>query len=112
MQRGRSLGFPTANLEFPDKKIAPSYGVYAGFTKINDKKYPSVANVGVRPTFSDIEKPLIEIHILEFNKNLYNEIIQFEFVKKIRAEMKFSNIDALCSQIVIDKKQALDFLNK
>lgn len=112
MQRGRWLGFPTANLEFPAKKIIPHFGVYAGLTKINDQEYPSIANVGMRPTFGDIERPLTEVNILGFNKNIYDETIEFKFLKMLREERKFSNPDALCEQILADKKQALAFLNK
>ncbi|MCR4881051.1 MAG: riboflavin biosynthesis protein RibF [bacterium] len=112
MRRGRWLGFPTANLEFPKKKIIPHFGVYAGYTIVDGVKHPSIANIGVRPTFADTEKPLTEVNILGFNKNLYDEVIEFQFVKKIRDEIKFPNPDALCSQIILDKKQALAFLNK
>ena len=112
MQRGREMGFPTANLEFPDKKLIPKNGVYAGYTAINGIKLPSVANVGLRPTFNDISAPLTEIHILKFNKNLYGEDIEFEFVKKLRDEVRFSAADALIGQINSDIQTAIAFFKK
>ena len=112
MQRGRWLGFPTANLEFQDKKITPNFGAYVGYTIIGNEKYPSIANVGMRPTFADTEKPLTEVNILGFNKNLYDQTIEFQFIKQLRKEIKFSSPEALCEQIVMDKKQALAFLKK
>ena len=76
MQRGRQLGFPTANIEFPEGKLIPKYGVYAGKAIVGGVEYLAVANVGLRPTFNDIELPLTEVNIINFNKSLYDEVIE------------------------------------
>jgi len=102
MQRGRLINFPTANLEFPENKIIPKFGVYSGNVYINKQNFKAIANVGLRPTFDDIEIPLLEIFIFDFDKEIYGEIIEFEFLNKIRDEVKFKNIDALKEQIKKD----------
>lgn len=106
MQRGRLINFPTANLEFPKKKIIPKFGVYSGNVHINNESFKAIANVGLRPTFDDLEQPLLEVYIFDFNKDIYGENIEFEFLNKIRDEMKFKNIDALKEQIKKDIKMA------
>ena len=106
MQRGRLINFPTANLEFPENKIIPKFGVYSGNVHINNKSFKAIANVGLRPTFDDLEQPLLEVYIFDFNKDIYGENIEFEFLNKIRDEIKFKNIDALKEQIKKDIKMA------
>lgn len=106
MQRGRLINFPTANLEFPKNKIIPKFGVYSGNVHINNESFKAIANVGLRPTFDDLEQPLLEVYIFDFNKDIYGENIEFEFLNKIRDEMKFKNIDALKEQIKKDIKMA------
>ena len=112
MQRGRQLGFPTANIEFQKTKLVPKFGVYAGKAVVGGVEYDAVANVGLRPTFNDIEKPLTEINILNFNKSLYDEIIEFRFLKMIREETRFFSVEALIEQIILDRNQAIDYLKK
>lgn len=112
MQRGRQIGFPTANIEFSKYKLIPKLGVYAGIAVVAGAKYPAIANVGVRPTFNDIEKPLTEINIINFNKSLYDEVIEFIFLKKLRDESCFYSVDALIEQIILDRNQAIDYLKK
>ena len=101
-KRGRELNYPTANLIFPDKKIVPKFGVYAGNAKINGKTFNAIANVGLRPTFGDIKAPLLEVHILNFGADIYGKILEFEFLHKIRDEIKFTNVDKLKEQILRD----------
>lgn len=112
MRRGRQLGFPTANLEFPNGKIIPKLGVYAGKAVVEGVEYPAVANVGMRPTFNDVQDPLTEVNIIGFNKNLYDEEIEFRFLKRLRGESQFFSIEALIEQIVLDRNQAIAFLKK
>lgn len=111
-KRGRTINFPTANLEFPKNKIVPPFGVYAGYTKIDKKNLISIANIGLRPTFSDINEPLLEIHIVNFDEDIYGKNIKFEFVKKIRDEVKFFDINTLKSQIRKDLTEMSFFLKK
>jgi riboflavin kinase / FMN adenylyltransferase len=101
-QRGRVLGFPTANLTIPDEIVSPASGVYSGMVEINDKSYFSVVNVGKRPTFGDIEEDLIEVHILNFDGDLYGQEIQVLFLKRLRDEKKFRSVEELKEQIRLD----------
>lgn len=112
-QRGRLLGFPTANLS-TNAEVYPKPGVYATYTFVRGEIHKSVTNVGYNPTFVDTDgknKPLkIETHILNFSKDIYGENIEVYFEQFIRAEIKFSNIDALTAQIKHDIETTLDFL--
>jgi len=112
-QRGRLLGFPTANLS-ATAEVYPKPGVYATYTSVRGEIYKSVTNVGYNPTFVDTDgknKPLkIETHILNFTKDIYGEVIEVCFEHFIREEIKFPNIDALKAQIKHDVATTLDFL--
>ena len=109
-QRGRTIGIPTANLEFPKDIISPPYGVYAVTIKIDEKTYYGIANYGVRPTFNK-DSPILEVHIFDFNKNIYEEEIEVIFHYKIRGEKKFDGIKELLNQISLDINVAKEKLN-
>lgn len=101
--RGRILGYPTANIK-PGNEIIIPKGVYAVRTLVGKKEYNGMANVGVRPSFDSSNKNLnIEIHLFEFNKNIYGRKIIVEFVRRIRDEKKFSNFKELVSQLRKDE---------
>jgi riboflavin kinase/FMN adenylyltransferase len=100
-QRGRQLGFPTANVVPPPQQVLPAHGVYAGLASTAEGVYPSVANVGTRPTFGE-EQPLIEVHLLEFSGDLYGQQLAFDFVEQVRTIRRFDSIDALRAQIAAD----------
>ncbi len=101
--RGAILGFPTANIEFDEKlKIMPQNGVYAVLVLYEGKKYKGMMNVGKRPTFD--EKLSLEVHILDFNENLYNKSLKIYFVKRLRDEVKFPNEEELIEQLKRDKE--------
>jgi len=105
---GKKLGFPTANL-LPEKNLLPPYGVYATITKINGISYKSVTSLGTRPTFKG-EIFCFETFIFDFNKKIYGERIDVEFVDKIRDEIVFSSKKELISQIesdIIEAKKVL-----
>jgi riboflavin kinase/FMN adenylyltransferase len=95
--RGRQLGFPTANIHMRHERPALT-GVYA--VKLDGLN--SVANLGVRPTITGIPKLLLEVHVLDFNADLYDKHVHVEFLHKIREEMKFESLDALTIQIAAD----------
>lgn len=100
--RGRVMGFPTANLQLEDSlKILPPNGVYACFVDTPEGSYPAIVNIGVRPTF-DLRKHLLEAHLLDFNGDLYHRTIRIRFVKRIREEKCFPDMQSLCSQIHLD----------
>jgi len=104
--RGRLLGFPTANLNLPPEKSCPKAGVYSGIVISDDKLYFSVINVGKRPTYGDLIENLIEAHILDFDRDIYNKEIEVIFLKRIRDEKKFTSEAELKEQIKLDCRSA------
>jgi|Deesub1362B_J571_1020462.scaffolds.fasta_scaffold02251_6 riboflavin kinase/FMN adenylyltransferase len=107
--RGKILGIPTANLS-PDNEILPP-GVFVTSTKLDNEFYRSVTNIGFCPTFG--QKTLnVEVHILDFNKNIYGKKVVIYFFKKIRDEIKFKNPQKLLNQIYSDLSVAVDFFSK
>lgn len=97
---GRLLGFPTANITLYDE-LCPKTGVYAVTTEFGDKHRKGVANIGYSPTFGD-QAFTVEVHILDFNENIYGKQIRVNFVQRIRDEIKFPNISELSDQIKKD----------
>ena len=106
-KRGRELGFPTANIHMRHERPALT-GVYA--VKLDGLN--SVANLGVRPTIAGVPKLLLEVHILDFNGDLYGRHVHVDFLHKIREEMKFDSLDALKAQIVADIIVARQYFNE
>ena len=99
-QLGRKIGFPTCNIDI-ENYLIPCLGVYAVRVHANGKKYKGIANLGYRPTFNQ-KKILLEVHLFNFSGNLYNKYLRVEFLKFIRKEKKFKNIEQLKKQIKID----------
>ena len=109
--RGRTMGFPTANLPLKDTlKVLPPNGVYACFTDTETGIFPSVVNMGFRPTF-DRNIHLLEAHLIGFSGNLYDQAIRVRFVKMLRPEIKFHSMNELISQIATDKDAATKILS-
>jgi riboflavin kinase/FMN adenylyltransferase len=108
-KRGRQLGFPTANVKLK-RRVSPVNGVYAVKVETNNGLYFGVANIGSRPTVSGIRQQL-EVHIFEFDSDLYGQIIEVILLKKLRNEMKFDSLSALTEQIACDSEQALQFVS-
>jgi len=104
-RRGRELGFPTANLR-TENELFPPNGVYATTTTIDDIVHPSLTNVGVRPTFGDTTKTVIEAFVIGFNGDLYGRQLRLGFVQRLRDERKFEDVDALRSQMDADRRRA------
>ena len=107
-ERGRTIGFPTANLACETECIPPD-GVYATRVILDDGAYPSITNVGMRPTFAESERA-IEAHIFDFARDIYGQRIKLEMVERVRAERKFDNADALKAQIALDLAKAREIL--
>ena len=105
---GRTINIPTANIWLPNQRL-PIKGVYAVKCKLNDLSLNGIANMGVRPTVGG-EKPVLEVHLFEFNENIYSQRIRVKFVEKIRDEKKFDNLDMLKSQIQEDISIAKNIL--
>jgi len=103
--RGRELGFPTANLQ-TENELLPPNGVYATTTTIDGVVHASLTNVGVRPTFGDTAKPIIEAYVLGFNGDLYGRPLRLGFVQRLRDERKFEDVDALRAQMEADRRRA------
>jgi len=109
-QIGKKIGFPTANIEIDDKhKLIPANGVYAVYINIESIIYKGMANIGTRPTLNLKEKSF-EVHIFNFDNEIYNKSITVKFIDRIRDEYKFSDLDALKTQLAIDKNNALNIL--
>lgn len=110
-ERGRLLGYPTANLELVDAHVAiPLGGVYAVRAYVDGSVYGGMANIGKNPTFGDVEKPRLETNIFGFSGDIYGKTLTIEFVQRIRGEVKFAGIDALKAQLAQDKLDCLKFL--
>ncbi|WP_368654859.1 riboflavin biosynthesis protein RibF [Ornithinibacillus sp. 4-3] len=109
-QRGRTIGYPTANIKIDDQALLPKLGVYAVHVYHQDKKYYGMANIGVRPTFKEgYVQPSVEVNILDFNQEIYNKEVQIELLQFIRPEKKFEGIDMLIAQIAEDEKKIRSF---
>lgn len=106
---GKLLGFPTANINIYDE-LCPKTGVYAVTVQHDEVLYQGVANIGFSPTFDD-HKFTIEIHLLDFNQNIYEKNIQVNFIQRLRSEKKFNNIEELSAQIRKDIEIARNILN-
>ena len=103
-KRGRSIGFPTANVMPDTDAVIPARGVYAGFVRFGEEEYAACTNVGVAPTFGRSESR-VEAYILDFEGDLYGRVVDVGFVKRIREERRFSGVDELIGQIRRDVEE-------
>jgi riboflavin kinase/FMN adenylyltransferase len=111
-QRGRKLGFPTANIAVWAERLIPTAGVYACWATVRGKTWGAISNVGVRPTFETSPvPPRVEAHLLDFNDDIYGENLQLEFVSRLRDERRFPSIDSLIAQISQDSLRAREILS-
>jgi len=107
-ERGRKIGFPTANLDAETECVPPD-GVYATRVVLPDGTYPSITNIGMRPTFQETARS-IEAHIFDFNRDIYDRRIKLEIIERVRPERKFESAEALKQQITSDLKRAKEIL--
>jgi riboflavin kinase/FMN adenylyltransferase len=107
-RRGKTLGFPTANLSFWDERAYPRNGVYACLAYLREGIWPAVTNIGIRPTFDEGRpQPVVEAHLLDFNgEDFYGEPMRLEFLVRLRDEQRFADVEGLTKQIERDVKQA------
>jgi len=108
-KRGRTIGFPTANLAVWGELLLPANGVYAAYAWLDHKRFMAATNVGVRPTVNGRQR-LVEAHLLDFSDDIYGQTIRLEFMNYIRPEKKFSGLEALKAQInddVVEVKRCL-----
>lgn len=111
VQRGRTIGFPTANLK-PANRVIPKYGVYATATLIDGIWRRGITNVGVRPTFEKEVEPSVETYIFDYDGDLYGDVLRVRFLYRIRDERKFNGIDELKAQIEKDTQKALLYFKR
>ena len=110
-RRGRTIGFPTANLAVDERLAVPADGVYAARVGVGAEVHPAVVNIGIRPTFDGLQHT-IEAHLLDFEGDLYGREIEIRFVERLRGEQKFDSIDALVAQITTDVARARTILEE
>lgn len=112
-KRGRQIGFPTANVEVASEFILPPTGVYAVRMKVKDVWHNGVCNVGYKPTFEKNERTLtVEVHLLSFQDDIYDEKVEIEWRFRIRAEKKFNGVEELVAQIAKDKQTVLEYFKE
>lgn len=103
LANGRKINFPTANLKLSFNYPIPKNGVYASLIKINNKLYSSMSNIGTHPTIDELNAPLVETNIFDFNQDIYGKYVEVFFINKIREEQKFNSLDELKDQLSKDK---------
>ena len=109
---GRTIGFPTANIKPNDPlKLVPANGVYAVLLHIDGKVERGMMNIGVRPTVDSSHRRTIEVHIIDFNADVYNHHIEVAFVERLRNEQKFASVEELKAQLHTDKQTAIEVLD-
>ena len=111
-QNGRKMGFPTINQIIPEEMTVPKQGVYKSRTKAGDTEYPSITNIGVKPTIDleagEVRKPLMETHIIGFDGELYGQRVSVSLLSYMREERKFSGLQELSLQLEKDKYSAIN----
>jgi riboflavin kinase/FMN adenylyltransferase len=110
-ERGHKLGFPTANLR-PHNRVIPRNGVYVTGTLIEGQWRRSVTNVGLRPTFGDVTEPSVETFVMNWDGDLYGDVVRVRFLHRLRDERKFSSIDELKTQIARDVARANSYFDR
>src|SRR5699024_9936552 len=110
LQRGRTLGYPTANIAVDGDQVIPSIGVYATKIKVDGVWYNSMTSVGYNVTFKENTGITIESNIFDFNRDIYGEPVVIEWVKYLRGEVKFDGADGLIKQLELDKRNSLKVL--
>jgi riboflavin kinase/FMN adenylyltransferase len=108
--RGRTIGFPTANMDVWEEQVLPQNGVYAGWAYLDGETFLAVANVGNRPTFKG-KIVRVEAHLLDFDRDIYGQTLVFDFIARLRPEMRFDGVDALVAQIRRDVVRGREILS-
>ena len=111
-KKGRTIGFPTLNLDYDQSKIIPKDGVYVGVSVIKGKNYVSTINIGHNPTVNTVIKKSIESFVHNYNQDTYGEKVTFKLIKRIRNEEKFDSVKELISQMNKDIEYSNDYFNE
>jgi len=110
-ERGRTIGFPTANLNYAREKVIPAGGIYACWAYVHGERYSAAVNIGTNPTFTPDRQSLsVEAYLLDFNEDIYDQTIMLEFIHRLRDELKFESVTALIEQIERDVAQTRKLL--
>lgn len=108
-QNGRTWNYPTANLEQVSPVLSLENGVYAAWTRVGEEKHGAMLYVGSRPTLG-YDVPVVELHLLDYQGDLYGKDLEFQVVSQVRGEMKFETVDALVQRISEDEKRIREIL--
>ncbi len=110
-QLGRTLGYPTANIHL-QQRVSPVHGIFAVRVGLGEGEcsWPGVASLGVRPTVNQVSQPLLEVHLFDFDGDLYGQRMAVQFVAKLRDEQKFDGLEPLKTQMALDARQARELL--
>lgn len=98
--RGKKLNFPTANVNYPKEKATPPNGIYACWAQLGNERFMAATNIGLNPTFTPERKiPSLEAYLLDFERDIYGEVMTLEFVQRLRDEIRYTTVEALIEQI-------------
>ena len=110
--RGRTINFPTANIDYPKHKATPSNGIYACWAHLGNEKFMAATNIGFNPTFTpDRQTPSLEAYLLDFDRDIYGQQVKLDFVSRIRNELKFNSVQALIWKIQEDVDKTRELLS-
>jgi riboflavin kinase/FMN adenylyltransferase len=110
-QRGRTIGFPTANLNYAHEKVVPASGIYACWANVRGERHQAAVNIGTNPTFTPNKQSLsVEAYVLDFSQDIYDETVTLEFIQRLRDELKYDSVEALIEQIHRDVSQTRQIL--
>ncbi len=110
-QRGRTIGFPTANLNYAHEKVVPASGIYACWANVRGERHQAAVNIGTNPTFTPDKQTLsVEAYLLDFSEDIYDETVTLEFIQRLRNELKYNSVEALIEQIKKDVEQTRQIL--
>ncbi len=109
--RGKTINYPTANIDYPKQKATPPNGIYACWAHLGDEKFMAATNIGFNPTFTPERRtPSLEAYLLDFDRDIYGQQVKLEFVSRIRDELKFNSVEALIWKIQADVEKTRELL--
>ena len=110
-QRGRTIGYPTANIDYSNQKVVPPNGIYACWARLGGEKHKAAVNIGINPTFTPDKKSInVEAYLLDFDREIYGKMLQLDFIYRLRDELRFDSVQTLVEQIGRDVEQTREIL--
>lgn len=110
--RGKSIGIPTANIDYSKRKVIPANGIYVCWAYVGNEKFMAATNIGFNPTFTpERQIPSLEAHLLDFDRDIYDQEVKLEFVARLRDELKFNSVESLLEQIHDDINKTRQMLS-